>query len=407
MTSLPVDYWDRPEGWTLEDANDSWVGPNPQWGRPWVDGIAASDPDGDFVYDVSALIETIASAAGFGCIVNNVDDTALGVVVNSDKTFGQFLAQHKIPYNFQIKDNGSIIQVVRPIIGADLYIAGTLYERHCIGSADSPAVRITRVDPASLPRECEIQYISADRELAVNSQLARLPGANSNSAKISMAIDFVIYDQKARDIAFDTLRRMWTQAVGFEFEHPDLRYEVGDIIALQTTRGSLVGLIEESEITPNNTNLIKASKLLQVKGGSVPAGQARPNAPVNDNFADAIELTLDTPQTGTNRNATRQSGEPDHAGSPAQRSVWYAYSSIYVMSLTITLDHNSPSDGADYRLAVYTGTGLSDLIEVDSVTGASPAAMTLTIPVYAGVIYYIAVDGIDGAFGDFIITISP
>lgn len=132
----------------------------------------------------------------------------------------------------------------------------------------------------------------------------------------------------------------------------------------------------------------------------VPSAAATP--PANDNFADS-QLIAGASGTiaGTTVDATAETNEPDHAGLPAQASVWYRWT--------------APGDGIatfdtcaaafDTRLAVYTGTALADLVEVASnddsdACGAGSSQSSLSFVARDGVTYQIAVDAI-GATGTF------
>ena len=48
--------------------------------------------------------------------------------------------------------------------------------------------------------------------------------------------------------------------------------------------------------------------------------------PPNDNFANALVLAGNSGSlTGTNRDATKEPGEPNHAGGPGGASIWYRW----------------------------------------------------------------------------------
>ena len=58
----------------------------------------------------------------------------------------------------------------------------------------------------------------------------------------------------------------------------------------------------------------------------VPAWSFRQAAPANDNFANAIVLTGNTLTTsGSNVAATKEAGEPNHAGNSGGASVWWSW----------------------------------------------------------------------------------
>ena len=129
--------------------------------------------------------------------------------------------------------------------------------------------------------------------------------------------------------------------------------------------------------------------------------------PANDNFANAIALTsCCTTVAGTTLEATKEAGEPDHAGNPGGHSVWYkwTYSLGYLSGHTITT-RNSSSPYFDTLIAVYTGSSVNALTLVASNDdyGSTPTSNTSTLFFQAvpGTTYYIAVDGFGGASGNF------
>lgn len=89
--------------------------------------------------------------------------------------------------------------------------------------------------------------------------------------------------------------------------------------------------------------------------------------PPNDNFANATKLTGSFPIRGKGTftdnldrfRATKEKGEPDHAGKKGQGSVWYSWTPNNNNHVRIALRSNK----ADMKLvlAVYTGQALNDL----------------------------------------------
>jgi hypothetical protein len=129
---------------------------------------------------------------------------------------------------------------------------------------------------------------------------------------------------------------------------------------------------------------------------------------VNDSFNNRIILVgTNVTATGSNTNATKQNGEPNHAGNPGGQSVWWAWTAPTNGDLTIT------TDGSDFDtlLGAYTGSSVSALSLVASnddhgVFGTSRVRFQAT----NGVQYQIAVDGYnDGttvASGDIVLTLD-
>ena len=82
-------------------------------------------------------------------------------------------------------------------------------------------------------------------------------------------------------------------------------------------------------------------------------------APRNDNFRDAQAIQLGTAVRGTINGATKEPGEPRHAGSLAGRSVWYGLR----VKRTATVSLNTCGASFDSVLAAYSG-GLLRSLEV-------------------------------------------
>lgn len=130
------------------------------------------------------------------------------------------------------------------------------------------------------------------------------------------------------------------------------------------------------------------------------------NAPANDNFANRITLSgSSVTVTGTNVNATKELGEPDHAGNVGGKSVWYTWTAP--SSGVVSIDTHGSS--FDTLLGVYTGTSVSALTTVAS-NDDDPAGGTTTSKVtfsaVAGTAYQIAVDGYGGVSGSITLNLS-
>src|SRR5204863_11452 len=83
----------------------------------------------------------------------------------------------------------------------------------------------------------------------------------------------------------------------------------------------------------------------------------------NDNFANGTLLTGTTASiTGSNVNATKEAGEPNHAGYVGGHSAWYTWTAP--SSGTTYFDTHGSS--FDTLLAVYKGTSVSALTRVAS-----------------------------------------
>ncbi len=125
--------------------------------------------------------------------------------------------------------------------------------------------------------------------------------------------------------------------------------------------------------------------------------------PSNDLFAAGSALAGGSgSREGNNANGTREDGEPYHAGNQGGRSVWFTWTAA--SSGWFSLDtHGS---GFDTLLAVYVGTAVDRLsvIAYNDNDGSEGNASGLSFYAQAGTTYRIAVDGVDGAFGNFVLN---
>ncbi len=135
--------------------------------------------------------------------------------------------------------------------------------------------------------------------------------------------------------------------------------------------------------------VINASLWLATAATNVP--------PPNDNFASATTLTGSTTSAnGTNVNATKETGEPNHGGDAGGKSVWWSW--MAPSSGTVVIDTNGSN--FDTTLGVYTGAAVSALTLVAGDNNSGPNLTSrVSFPVTAGIVYQIAVDGTGGASG--------
>jgi thiol-disulfide isomerase/thioredoxin len=120
--------------------------------------------------------------------------------------------------------------------------------------------------------------------------------------------------------------------------------------------------------------------------------------PPNDQFSNAIQLTgANVLVTGSNAGATKEPGEPDHAGNPGGKSVWWYWQAPQSGYVTISTG-GSVSDlyggPLDTVLGVYVGLSVSNLTEIASNDdGPTDLTSLVSFQVTAGTVYRIAVDG--------------
>jgi hypothetical protein len=123
---------------------------------------------------------------------------------------------------------------------------------------------------------------------------------------------------------------------------------------------------------------------------------ARAAPPPNDDFADAVELSGDSPEaSGTTEGATAEAGEPDRLGDLAGTSVWYRWTPTRSGLVTVACQSNF-----DTILTVFRGQALNGLTEIGSDhSGSLCGPPDLAFRASAGVEYRIAVDAAEGGGG--------
>lgn len=168
-------------------------------------------------------------------------------------------------------------------------------------------------------------------------------------------------------------------------------------LAVDTVTGDITGTLPAAgsySITLSASNTAGTGYLqllLTVTGSNI-------YGPPNDAFANRIVLNgASADATGTNVNASAESGEPAHIGSaPAARSVWWSWTAP--ASGPVAID----TIGSDFDtvLAAYTGAAVNALAVIarDDDSGGSGTSR-ITFEAVAGTAYQIAVDGFDGATG--------
>jgi hypothetical protein len=176
------------------------------------------------------------------------------------------------------------------------------------------------------------------------------------------------------------LRRVALHELGHALglDHPD---EAGQTITPTPIMNSRAGNTDSL----TNDDIAGAQQLYGPKG-----------IPANDNFANAITLSgSNVTTTGHNTNATREPGEPNHAGGNGSRSVWWRWTSPAPGQVTI----NTRGSYYDTTLGIYTGTAVNQLTTIassDDIESGIVQASELSFTTTAGTTYHIAVDGWSG-----------
>lgn len=125
--------------------------------------------------------------------------------------------------------------------------------------------------------------------------------------------------------------------------------------------------------------------------------------PPNDAFAASILIkNEETTVMGSNVSASKETGEPNHAGLSGAQSVWWKW--IAPINGPVTIDTIGSS--FDTLLAVYIGNSVSGLTAVAGDNdGGGSGASRLTFSGKEGTVYHIAVDGFRGAEGNIVLNI--
>jgi hypothetical protein len=142
-----------------------------------------------------------------------------------------------------------------------------------------------------------------------------------------------------------------------------------------------------------------------VSAQSGPVALAIDPSPANDDFAEAATLSGPPGSASAgNLGATKESGEPAHAGDPGGTSLWWRWTPA--ASGPVRID--SCASSLDTLLAVYTGVSVSALTPVahDNNSCGYAGGSLVRFTAEAGTTYRIAVDGAGGTTGSIQLTLA-
>ena len=135
----------------------------------------------------------------------------------------------------------------------------------------------------------------------------------------------------------------------------------------------------------------------------LPIGPCTGAAAGSDGFSLASGIRGGSGQaTGNNAAASKEPGEPDHAGRSGGASLWWSWTAP--ASGMVTID--TAGSDFDTLLAVYTGSNVGALTEVASNDDAIGLRSAVRFTARQGVVYHVAVDGYDGATGSVVLNWS-
>ena len=151
------------------------------------------------------------------------------------------------------------------------------------------------------------------------------------------------------------------------------------------------------------------SVIVTSEAGSVVSGTALltitelPNGPpAEDNFAKRFELFGASGVVSVNNlGATKETGEPDHAGKPGGSSVWYNWRAPAKGIATFRTSGSS----FDTLLAAYSGRSVDSLLLLDSDEDRGGyLASEVHFNTQADALYQVAIDGYANSQGNFVLS---
>ncbi|OQX03421.1 MAG: hypothetical protein BWK80_55685, partial [Desulfobacteraceae bacterium IS3] len=118
-----------------------------------------------------------------------------------------------------------------------------------------------------------------------------------------------------------------------------------------------------------------------------------------DNFADAKDM--EWMAVASNVNATKESGERNHAGNPGGKSLWWRGTAIEDGCFAF----DTHGSDFDTLLSVYTGSNVAALTKIaENDNDWNDGTSGVTFYVEKGKTYYFVVDGNEGASGNILLN---
>ncbi len=139
-------------------------------------------------------------------------------------------------------------------------------------------------------------------------------------------------------------------------------------------------------------------------GTATSAGNFSVIAGTSDNFTDGQVISGPVGTVhGSTVVATKEAGEPNHAGNAGGKSIWYYWTSPGSGPATI----DTVGSTYDTLLGVYTGNSIGALTltaDNDDIEPGNQQQSRVTFAAVAGTVYRIAVDGYDGDSGSVVLN---
>jgi len=175
-------------------------------------------------------------------------------------------------------------------------------------------------------------------------------------------------------------------------------YAQGDLVTLTATPNSGYQFVGWGGQASGSTNQIVV--LMNTNKTVVP----RFRVP-GDDFEQRIQLSGATiTYTGlANTGATKEPGEPNHAGNAGGKSLWWTWTAPASGTATVT----TASSNFRNALAAYTGSAVSNLtIIATNLAGVGTNTSRITFVAVSGTTYHFAVDGFNGTNGNVVLNLS-
>jgi glucose/arabinose dehydrogenase len=122
----------------------------------------------------------------------------------------------------------------------------------------------------------------------------------------------------------------------------------------------------------------------------------------DDNFINAATIHLNETKTANNAGASKETGEPNHAGNAGGKSLWWNF----LAPSNVAVKISTAGSSFDTLLAVYTGNAVNALALVASNDNTAGVTSEVTFNASANTLYRIAVDGKNGASGNIQLAVT-
>jgi len=244
----------------------------------------------------------------------------------------------------------------------------------------------------------------------------KVGGEDFAANTLAVTVSYTIGDNRIEsDIVFNAART-------YDSYRGPMRADAYDIqrIALHEL-GHVLGLGHPDEAGQTVTAVMNSriGNLYELQADDIAGARTLYGAPAvvpaNDSFANAAVIAVTGPAvsvTGTNIQAGKEPGEPNHAASAGGRSVWWRFVAPVAGRLTVT----TLGSNFDTLLAAYTGSAVGALTSLAGNDDAETPEQnpgddrvrtsTVTFDVAAGTTYYLAVDGWDGLYGQITLNLA-